>query len=83
MPLLRLGYRVLAIDTCPVLLQALKARTRGLPLRAMGEDLRDSTAKRASHLEPREDVRALLGGGARSLAPDGRDLPERNDSLPR
>src|SRR6266498_3040403 len=39
-PLLRLGYRVLAIDTCSVLLQALKARARGLPLRAIEEDLR-------------------------------------------
>jgi SAM-dependent methyltransferase len=84
-PLLRLGYRVLAIDTCSILLQALKARARGLPLRAIEEDLRGfrrHVAEPAAaivcmgdvliHLESREDVRALLGDAARSLAPDGK-----------
>ena len=84
-PLLRLGYRVLAIDTCSILLDTLKARARGLPLRALEGDLREfrrHVGEPAAaivcmgdvliHLESREDVRALLGDAARSLAPDGK-----------
>ena len=84
-PLLRLGYRVLALDTCSILLQALEERARGLPLRALEEDLlgfRRHIAEPAAaivcmgdtlaHLESREDVRALLGDVAQSLAPDGK-----------
>ncbi len=84
-PLLRLGYRVLAIDTCSILLDTLKARARGLPLRALEEDLRrfrGHVAEPAAaivcmgdviiHLESREDVRALLVDAARSLAPHGK-----------
>jgi SAM-dependent methyltransferase len=83
--LLRLGYRVLAIDTCSILLETLKARARGLPLRALEEDLRrfrGHVAEPAAaivcmgdviiHLESREDVRALLVDAARALAPDGK-----------
>ena len=84
-PLLRLGYRVLALDTCRVLLEALEVRARGLPLRAVEEDLRRFRRHLAEpaqaivcmgdvliHLESRDDVRALLAEAARSLAPDGR-----------
>lgn len=85
MPLLHLGYRVLALDTCSILLQVLKERARGLPLRALEEDLRGFRRHMAepaaaivcigdtlSHLESREDVRALLADAAGSLAPDGK-----------
>jgi SAM-dependent methyltransferase len=84
-PLLRLGYRVLAIDGCSVLLEALAERARGLPLRAVEDDLRRFRRHLAEpaaaivcmgdvllHLESREDVRALLADAARSLAPDGK-----------
>jgi SAM-dependent methyltransferase len=84
-PLLRLGYRVLALDTCSVLLEALRVRARGLPLRMLEEDLRGfrrhvvepaaaivCMGDTLIHLETREDVRALLGDAARSLTPDGK-----------
>jgi len=84
-PLLRLGYRVLAMDTCSTLLQVLEARARGLPLRAIEEDLRGFRRHVAEpvaaivcmgdvliHLDSREDVRTLLGDAARSLAPEGK-----------
>jgi SAM-dependent methyltransferase len=84
MPLLRLGYRVLAIDTCAVLLERLRGRARGLPIEALEEDLRRFRLHVAepaaaivcmgdtlSHLESREDVRALLGDCASLLAPGG------------
>src|SRR5512143_2466730 len=41
MALLRLGHRVLALDTCSQLLQLLKERARGLPLRALEVDLQE------------------------------------------
>lgn len=85
LPLLRLGYRVLALDTCSVLLQRLEERARGLPLRAIEDDLRGFRRHLAEpaaavvcmgdvliQLESREEVRALLGDVARSLAPHGK-----------
>ncbi len=84
-PLLRLGYRVLALDTCAVLLQLLKERARGLPVRALEEDLRGFRRHLVEpaaaivcmgdvliQLESREEVRALLGDVARSLTPGGK-----------
>jgi SAM-dependent methyltransferase len=83
--LLRLGYRVLALDTCPILLGLLTERARGLPLRALEEDLRRFRASLTEppaaivcmgdvliHLESRGDVRTLLADAAQTLAPDGR-----------
>lgn len=85
MALLRLGYRVLALDTCSHLVHLLEERARDLPLRALEEDLRgfrrhlDQPAAAIVcmgdvliHLESREHVRAALEDMARSLAPDGK-----------
>lgn len=84
-PLARLGYRVLALDTCKALLQRLEERARGLPIRALEEDLLlfrrriDEPAAAIvcmgdtlSHLTSREEVRALLVDAAGALAPGGR-----------
>lgn len=84
-PLLRLGYRVLAVDSCPLLLQRLKERAAGLPIELLEEDLRrfsrhvsEPTAAivcmgdTLSHLSARQEVRELLVDAARSLRPDGR-----------
>jgi SAM-dependent methyltransferase len=87
LPLLKLGYRVLALDTCALLLQRLQERAKGLPIRVLEEDLRRfrkhllepvaaivCMGDTLSHLESREDVRRLLADAAGSLAPDGRLL---------
>jgi SAM-dependent methyltransferase len=83
-PLLRLGYRVLALDTCTQLLQRLRQRTEGLPIEALEEDLRRFRSRLAgpaaaivcmgdtlSHLKSREEVRALLADAAAALTSGG------------
>lgn len=83
--LARLGYRVLALDTCPALLALLAERADGLPLRALEEDVRrfrrhveEPAAAIVCmgdvliHLESRDEVRALLADAAQALAPDGK-----------
>ena len=84
-PLLRLGYRVLSVDTCAPLLQVLTARAAGLPIELVEEDLRRfrlhvsepvaaivCMGDTLSHLSGREEVRQLLADAARSLVPGGR-----------
>jgi hypothetical protein len=94
---LRLGYRVLAIDTCALLLERLRDRARGLPIEALEEDLRRfrvhvtepaaaivCMGDTLSHLESRMDVRGVLADCASSLAPGGTLVLEFRDltSLP-
>jgi SAM-dependent methyltransferase len=97
MPLLRLGYRVIGIDTCTLLLERLRERARGLPIEAVEADLRRFRAcltepaativcmgDTLSHLEAREEVRALLADCAASLGRGGTLVLEFRDltSLP-
>jgi SAM-dependent methyltransferase len=83
-PLLHLGWRVLAIDSCALLLDRLRERARGLPLQAIEGDLRDFPRHQDrpaaaivcmgdtfSHLPSRADVRVLLAACARALSPGG------------
>ena len=83
-PLLRLGYRVLAVDRCAPLLQLLKERAAGLPIELVDDDLRRfrrhvsepvavivCMGDTLSHLDSREGVRELIADAARSLRPEG------------
>jgi hypothetical protein len=76
---------VLALDTCPALLQLLAERGRGLPLRVLEEDLRrfrrhveEPAAAIVCmgdvliHLDSRDEVRAVLADAAQALRADGR-----------
>jgi len=84
-PLLRLGYRVLALDTCSLLLQRLRERAQGGPIEVLEEDLRRfrphviepaaaivCMGDTLSHLESRDEVRDLIADSAQTLAPDGK-----------
>jgi 2-polyprenyl-3-methyl-5-hydroxy-6-metoxy-1,4-benzoquinol methylase len=83
-PLARLGYSVIAMDTCEALLEDLAVRSAGLPIRPVPADLADFKAQLAAtvdvivcmgdtltHLPTHSAVESLLRDVAASLAPGG------------
>jgi SAM-dependent methyltransferase len=84
LPLARRGYRVTAIDSCALLLEALASSAGELPIRTALGDLRDFRSlvpgpidvllcmgDTLTHLEDVSSVGALLDSAAQALAPGG------------
>jgi len=84
-PLARLGFSVLALDSSPQLLAELRTHAAGLPVRTVQADLLDFPAHLAgpvdlilcmgdtlTHLEEPADVERLLKAVAPALRPGGR-----------
>lgn len=85
LPLARLGFRVLAVDACEVLLDTLRARRGELPIEVVHDDLqsfRDHQSEGASlilcmgdtltHLPDEQSVENLVADVAAALEPGGR-----------
>lgn len=82
-PLAKLGYSVLAMDTCSVLVEELQARKEALPIRVVQDDLLSfrQYAEQAevilcmgdtlTHLSSRDAVNQLLEGAIMALTPNG------------
>ena len=84
-PLAELGFQVIAIDICRELLEELRQRAGGLPIKAIEDDLtrfsRHSPPEAElivcmgdtlTHLNTLTDVRRLIGAAQKNLAVDGR-----------